>query len=79
MLQTDGTCTYNSFFKMLSFISHYKLYFIINNFYTFTAHRPLFLFNALQFYLTVIPPPDPLIHSSAHKGAVSPTLRNTTL
>ena len=52
MQQTDGTCTI-FFFKLLFFISLYKLQFIVILSYTFTAHRsPIFR----QFYLRVEAP-----------------------
>ena len=55
-----------SFFsKMIFSISFYKLQFLVNSSYTFTAHRPLFLGNATKFYLSLLPPPDSF---QRHKG-----------
>ena len=53
----NATNRWNVFFKLLFSISLYKLLFVINSFCTFAAHRPLFLFNAPQFYLRLLPPP----------------------
>ena len=53
------------FFKMLFSISLYKLQFMVNSSYTFTAHRPLLLGNAAKFYLNLLPPPDSF---QRHKG-----------
>ena len=52
------------------------IFYIINSFILSVLTAPYFLFNAPQFYLRLL---CPLIRSSAYKGAVPSTLRNTGL
>ena len=74
---TNRRNLYNIYFKMLFSISLYKLQFIVNRSYNFTAHRPPIFRQRPPILLEAATAP--LVRSSAPKGAVPPTLRSTAL